>query len=72
MNDGATPMWVASQENNVQALQWLFDHGAQEDVRKPDNDGTTPMCIASQENNMEAMQYTLGVRDRGGHIIGLR
>ncbi len=53
-NDGATPMWIASQENNVQARQWLFDHGAQEDVRTPNNDGATPMYtamyFASQKN----------------------
>jgi len=36
--DGSTPMWIASYKNNVEALQWLFDHGAQEDVRTPRND----------------------------------
>ena len=54
---GATPMWIASYNNNVEAMQWLFDHGAQEDVRTPNNNGVTPMCIASQKNNVEAMQW---------------
>ena len=30
--DGITPMYIAAQKNTVEALQWLFDHGAQEDV----------------------------------------
>ena len=34
--DGITPMFLASQENQVEAMQWLFDHGAQEDVRTPE------------------------------------
>ena len=50
-------MFVASQNNNVKTLQWLFDHGAQEDVRTPNNNGTTPMFVASQENQVEAMQW---------------
>jgi hypothetical protein len=24
-------------------MQWLFDHGAKDDVRTPDNEGRTPM-----------------------------
>ena len=50
-------MWIASQNNNVEAMQWLFDHGAQEDVRTPNNNGVTPMYIASHKNNVEAMQW---------------
>ena len=56
-NDGVTPMLVASQENHVEALQWLFDHGAKEDVRTPDNDGVTPMYFASQNNHVKTLQW---------------
>ena len=38
-------------------MQWLFDHGAKEDVRTPNNNGVTPMYIASDKNNLEVMQW---------------
>ena len=60
-NAGETPIPgsydVAIKENNVKALQWLYDHGGQEDVRTPDNEGRTPMWLAILYNHVESMQW---------------
>ena len=52
-----TPMLIASKNNQVEALQWLFDHGAKEDVRKPNNEGFTPFFLAAERNQVEALQW---------------
>ena len=50
-------MFVASPKNHVEALQWLFDHGAQEDVRKPHERWFHTNVCASQNNHVEALQW---------------
>ena len=39
-------------QGSAKTMQWLYDNGAQDDIRTPTIDGTT--C---QENNVEAMQW---------------
>jgi len=50
---------------------WLYDNGAQEDVRTPDNEGATPMYIASHKNKVEAMQWLFdhGAQDYNSTLI---
>ena len=41
-------------------MQWLFDHGAKDDVRTPDNEGRTPM---NYDNRM--ILFEQGIVNRG-------
>jgi len=44
-NDGATPVYIASQTGNVDSLEFLHKNGA--DINTPKNDGATPVLVAS-------------------------
>jgi ankyrin repeat protein len=48
-------MCIASQENNMEAMQWLFAHGA--DVRTPGKSGMTPMYSASYNGHLRLVQF---------------
>jgi hypothetical protein len=50
-------MLLASYNNHVEAMQWLFDHGAQEDVRTPRNDGATPMYVTCERKHLTVVQF---------------
>jgi len=57
LNNGATPMWIASQKNHLEAMKWLYDHGAQGDVRTPLNNGATPMYAVSRNKHLRIVQF---------------
>jgi ankyrin repeat protein len=48
---------MAAQENHVEAMQWLFDRGAQGDIRTPRDDGATPMYAASRNKHLRIVQF---------------
>tara|TARA_B110000208_G_scaffold172741_1_gene215992 strand:- start:65 stop:616 length:552 start_codon:yes stop_codon:yes gene_type:complete len=50
-------MYIACEKNNVELMQWLFDHGAQNDVRTPRNDGNTPMFLACEHKQINIVQF---------------
>jgi len=57
MNNGATPVFIASQNGHVDALEFLHKNGA--DINTPRNDGTTPVFIASQNGHLEVVKFLL-------------
>jgi ankyrin repeat protein len=50
-------MYITSHENKAEAMQWLFDHGANEDVRTADNEGTTPMYASCENGHLHGVQF---------------
>ena len=50
-------MHIAVHNNHLKMVQWLFDNGAAEDVRQPDNNGCTPMHIAVQNNHLKMVHW---------------
>jgi len=57
MNNGSTPVYIASQEGHTAALKLLIDNGG--DVNQANNDGATPVLIASQEGHTAALQLLI-------------
>jgi hypothetical protein len=51
--NGQTRMMLSSGENNVEAMQWLFDHGSHKDVRRANSRGETPMWYAGSAKTMQ-------------------
>ena len=50
-------MNVACGKGNLQVIQWLYDHGASEDVTQANKDGFTPMYCACENNNPNIAQW---------------
>jgi ankyrin repeat protein len=63
MNDGATPLLVASQNGHVDVVRILIGRGA--DINKADNDGVTPLWIASLNGHVEVVSI---LAERGADI----
>ena len=58
-NDGATPLYTASQKGHVEVVKLLCDAGAAKDQAR--NDGTTPLFAASQEGHVEVVKLLCDV-----------
>jgi ankyrin repeat protein len=52
-----TPMYVACSQNSIDLCQWLYDHGASEDVTKRTNNGLTPMFAACKSNHINIVEW---------------
>ena len=58
-NDGATPLFIASQEGHAEVVSMLLAKQGV-DVNQAMNDGCTPLCIAS-ENGQSWCQKEGGI-----------
>lgn len=54
-----TPLYIAAEQDNSEAMTWLFAHGAKEGVNQESTDGATPLYIAAQEGNTACISLLL-------------
>ena len=59
MNDGATPLFIASQEGQLEVAQLLLEANADKEKAVAMIVGATPLFIASQEGHMEVARLLL-------------
>ena len=50
-------MFLACAKDHLHIVQFLFQNGAKDDARRPDNEGATPMFIACENDNFLVVQY---------------
>ena len=50
-------MLVACYEDHLDVVQFLYEHSAKGDIRRPDNEGYTPMWSACQNNHLRIVQF---------------
>jgi len=50
-------MLIACAKDHLNIVQFLFQNGAKDDVRRPNSKGATPMLIACQKDNFVIVQY---------------
>lgn len=50
-------MTLAAQNGHVELMQFLYDHGCEEDVNHQDERGMVPMMYAAQQDNMEVLEF---------------
>eukprot|EP00975_Prorocentrum_lima_P027083 5694524-Prorocentrum_lima.AAC.1 len=53
MDNGASPVLIASENNNAEFLRLLLQHGGDHTLA---NDGMSPLFQAAQNNNMECLR----------------
>ena len=63
MNDGATPLYIAAQEDQLDVVQLLLNNGAK--VNLAMNDGRTPLWVAAENGQLDVAKLLL---DRGADI----
>lgn len=61
--DGTTPMARACEKGELMMAKWLYEHGAAEDVARPNNKGYTPMHLACYGGHLSVCEwlYEMGV-----------
>ena len=57
INDGATPLYIASQNGHVKVVEALLTAGA--DFNQPNKDGVTPFTAASQNGHLKVVEELL-------------
>ena len=50
-------MLLVVDEGDIRTVQWLFEHGAQADVRRANNRGMTPMFYACCDQDFELLEW---------------
>jgi ankyrin repeat protein len=56
--NGFTPMLAACQDNHMDLVKWIFNHGGGvESVTCPDNYGWTPLFVACQGGHLDLVKW---------------
>src|SRR5690606_32409071 len=69
---GATPMHADATSLHGEAVQFLIDHGARDDLNKPERSNDTPLHWAARYRNAETAGMCQVMIDNGAdpHLIG--
>lgn len=58
LEPGKSTVWhLAVEDSNLPMLQWLFDNGAAEDIKKPDDAFITPLQISSMKRDLAVTRW---------------
>ena len=55
-DDGATPLYVAAEEGQLEVVRFLVESGANRDQARTDN-GMTPLFIAAQMGTLKSSDF---------------
>ena len=73
LQDGGTPLFVASQCNNMEVAEELLKHGA--DLHVQMVDGATPLFISAQNGHTKMLKFLLskganvGMKRKVSHLL---
>eukprot|EP00613_Pedinella_sp_CCMP2098_P048050 CAMPEP_0171834812 /NCGR_PEP_ID=MMETSP0992-20121227/10615_1 /TAXON_ID=483369 /ORGANISM="non described non described, Strain CCMP2098" /LENGTH=201 /DNA_ID=CAMNT_0012450525 /DNA_START=143 /DNA_END=746 /DNA_ORIENTATION=- len=58
LDPGKSTVWhLAVEDSNLPMLQWLYDNGAAEDIRRPDDASITPLQISSMKRDLAVTRW---------------
>mmetsp|Transcript_11955 Transcript_11955/g.23719 ORF Transcript_11955/g.23719 Transcript_11955/m.23719 type:complete len:208 (+) Transcript_11955:29-652(+) len=58
LEPGKSTVWhLAVEDSNLPMLQWLYDNGAAEDIRRPDDASITPLQISSMKRDLAVTRW---------------